>query len=96
MNIGSVVINKCLHMGVPKGQVGIVFEDYGSGYQIIWKNGEYCGYGHDEAETFFSDTGIDSGLRYNFTNVIQLSNDYRNRVFDNAFATAERNLLIYG
>lgn len=96
MNIGQAVINKCQHMGVPKGQVGIVFENYGSGHQIIWKNGEYCGYSLDEAQTFFSETGIDSGLVYNFTNVINLSNDYRNGVFSNAFATAERNLLIYG
>ena len=51
LNVGDVVRTKFAVMGNPVGAVGIVFEDYGTGAQIIFPNGEYCGWGTNEYDT---------------------------------------------
>lgn len=84
-------------MGVPAMSVGIVFDEYllgfESGVQVIWQNGEHCGYSRDEEPSFFYKTGKHVPLNYVFTNVIRLNDDYRNGKFTRYFEQAANEII---
>ncbi len=75
-----------------KGTIGVVFNDYGDGVQVIFPNGKYDGF-HSEHERmmwknqteldfFLEKVGFDPLLsNYRFTNVMQVEKDFRVGVF---------------
>lgn len=65
------------------GQLGVVFDDYDTGIQVIFEHGDYCGFANDEITTFLIVLPLFSYevSNYSFDNVIRLSNDYANNVF---------------
>lgn len=93
LKVGQIVRSKKDHPGAPSGSVGVVFEDYMSGIQVIWETGEYHGYnkGHgsnaNEIKLFIQQTSMINinNSAYVFRNVIKLMEDYRNGVFLEAF-----------
>jgi hypothetical protein len=77
-------------LGNPEGTVGVVFNDYGTGVQIIFPNGEYDGFDKEEQELFLTPCGIASGRAshcqgYVFRNVIQVSRDFGDGYWTHAF-----------
>lgn len=87
--VGMLVRLKCRCLGNDPGTIGYVFDDYGDGCQVIFPNGEYCGFGdvfpdNDEVKIYF-DIVKQSGLNYLFTHVIKLSRDFKDGYFKEAF-----------
>jgi len=76
---------------VKKGDIGVVIDVYDlkqDGVQIIFSNGEHCGFSQGEQKEFLTNIGVTSnqGIKeYKFTNVSQLQEDFREGVFDAAF-----------
>lgn len=95
--IGQVVMCKSEHMGVPICAIGIVFDEYvignDDGVQVIWQNGEYCGYSRDEEPSFYDKTQVQIPLNYQFTNVIKLREDFLRGNFHQYFEEAAKQLL---
>ena len=91
MKIGTIVKLKVNCLGNYPGTTGVVFEEYDlgepGGSQVIFKNGDYCGFSPDEQKDFFDDyRGFDYDVAtYQFTNVIKLSRDFDNGIFDKVF-----------
>ena len=80
MRIGTIVTLEISCLGNRKGTRGIVFNDYP---QIIFENGEYDGFSKSDLEQFVSEIGYNSNMsHYVFTNVMQLSRDFENGLFD--------------
>ena len=86
-------------LGVRAGDLGVVFNVYsdsaGTGFQVMFSNGEYNGFSEDEqmGERFVTEADyflevldlIPELSAYRFKNVIQLSEDYRKGVFNVGF-----------
>jgi hypothetical protein len=64
---------------VSKGELGWVFEDYGTGVQVIFENGGYCGFGNDELY-LLKDLNVrrDEYANYEFVLIFRVLDDYRN------------------
>jgi len=98
MRVGTIVELKIKCLGNNPGAIGVVFGDYGDGFQAIFENGEYDGFsnrrimldGQTECEYFLKEIGLELLLAdYEFENVIQVSEDFRNGVFKPAFQRKE-------
>ena len=82
--IGSVWALKVDCLGNPAGTLGYCFEEYkdyeirgATGIQVIFPNGEYCGFSAKEQEEFFDFVNYDMRyVYYKFTNVINVSLDF--------------------
>ena len=90
LKVGSIVRLKeyCLKNQV--GTLGVVYEEYyldnDPGYSIIFENGEYDGFSPDEQGNIIERIGYDPKLgNYKFKNVMQLSDDFRKGLFNDAF-----------
>jgi hypothetical protein len=88
--IGKVVKLKVDCLGNKAGTLGVVFNDYGDGYQAIFENGDYDGFstvntmpnGQVEADYFLEVIGQDTLLSdYEFKSVMKVSWDYDSGVF---------------
>lgn len=82
--LGDIVTLKVECLGNPAGTKGFVYEFYQLGdhigISVIFVNGEYSGFSYEETLTFLEDAGhVD--LPYTFSNVIKLSEDFRNGYF---------------
>lgn len=89
-NVGDLVIcqTEFPAIGVKKGDVGVVFDIYGSGdTQIIFRGGGYSGFSAGEMEVYL-DYLDHFDLDYKFDNVHQLNHDYERGYFDDAFNAA--------
>jgi hypothetical protein len=92
IRLGSVVKLTCYCLGNSAGTVGLVINDYGTGVQVIFPNGEYDGFSRvnakslgykSEIDLFLTEEDWDKELAlYEFTTVIQLDDDFRRGVFD--------------
>ena len=93
MKVGTIVKLKVACLGNEKGTLGVVFYDYGDGFQVIFENGNYDGFSIDEeitrtgtrieADYFLEEVGFEESLAsYQFTNVIQVCAAYRRGLFD--------------
>lgn len=86
--VGTQVRLKVKCLGNEPGTVGLVFHDYKTGCQVIFPNGEYCGFAdeenNDEVEEFFELLGI-FPIEYRFQHVMQLSRDFKAGLFKEAF-----------
>lgn len=98
MRVGTIVKLKVHCLGNNPGTLGVVFYDYGDGFQAIFENGEYDGFstkrtiniGITEDVYFLKEVGFEPLLAdYKFKNVIQVSTDFRNGVFNSAFKRKE-------
>lgn len=83
MKVGLVVKLKLPCLDNPPGTFGICYYDYGDGCQFIFENGSYDGFSDEEQKDFLVVMGANLRLsNYHFKNVIRLSEDFRNGVFD--------------
>ncbi len=98
MRVGTIVKLKVECLNNDPGALGVVFGNYGEGFQVIFENGEYDGFstrriienGETEADCFLKECGIAPDLTdYVFKNVIQVSNDFRNGVFNSVLKRKE-------
>jgi hypothetical protein len=103
--VGKIVKLKVDCLGNKAGTLGVVFHDYGDGYQAIFENGNYDGFstvhkmpnGQVEADYFLDVIGYDSGelttrcatAGYKFKNVMQVSLDYESGIFDHIWKNKE-------
>ena len=92
MRVGTIVKLKVACLGNEKGVLGVVFYDYGQGFQAIFKNGNYDGFSTKhlmslgqavEANYFLEEVGFEESLAaYQFKNVMQVVADYKKGLFD--------------
>ena len=93
MQVGTIVKLKRDCLDNPKGAIGVVFYDYGDGFQAIFPNGNYDGFSTDDKEEVFGglteadfileEVGFEPVLSgYQFKNVITVEQDFRRGVFD--------------
>lgn len=96
MQVGTIVKLKRDCLDNPKGAIGVVFYDYGDGFQAIFPNGNYDGFSTDEKEDVFGglteadfileEVGFEPSLAdYQFRNVITVDLDFRRGLFDVVF-----------
>lgn len=70
-----------------KGTIGVVFNDYGDGEQLIFPNGNYDGFSNEEKKDFLEYVGHDTKTEnYKFKNVITVSNDFRWGLWEHIFS----------
>lgn len=98
MKVGTIYKLKVDCLENKAGTLGVVFNDYGEGVQVIFKNGNYDGFSvtnnlgigdinKTEAETFLEEVGFEESLAgYQFKNVIQVAVDYRDGLFNIAWS----------
>lgn len=92
MRVGTVVKLKRDCLGNKVGILGVVFYDYGDGFQAIFENGNYDGFhtegnfadtNQTEADFILQEVGFEPSLaNYQFQNVIRVSEDFRKGLFD--------------
>jgi hypothetical protein len=85
--VGDVVKCKRFILGNEPGTEGVVYEMYAigesHGVSVIFANGEYDGFAPDEQALFLERVGHDEWLSgYKFENVMKLSKDFDDGVFD--------------
>ena len=93
MQVGTVVTLKVHCLGNRAGSLGVCYEKYVigglEGHSFIFQNGDYDGFSPDEVVELLDVVGmIYSCAGYQFKNVIQLSRDFKNGVFSDAFSGA--------
>ncbi len=92
LSVGTIVRLKAACLNNPVGTLGVVFNDYGTGSQVIFANGKYDGFDttkiiksfgyKTEADYFLEEVGFCRELMmYDFQNVIQLERDFESGVF---------------
>lgn len=91
--IGQIFIAKDDTFMNKKDDVCIVFDTYNlvghKGVQVIFENGEYCGYDETEIKRMFIDTEIHINLDYRFHSVMALSADFQQGRFKECFVIAK-------
>jgi len=93
VGVGTLVRLKCDCLGNKAGTTGVCYEVYElsgrKGYSFIFENGRYDGFSPDEVDVFLEELGDYTPISsYKFKNVIKLTEDFRNGVFDEAFSEA--------
>ncbi|KKN55609.1 hypothetical protein LCGC14_0580810 [marine sediment metagenome] len=100
MKVGTICKLKVNCLNNKAGTLGVVFNDYGDGFQAIFENGSYDGFSTTrdlpsqtrsvaqiEADYFLEEVGFEESLAaYQFKNVNQVFVDYIHRVFDIAWS----------
>jgi hypothetical protein len=100
MRVGTIVKLKVECLGNKQGALGVVFNDYGDGSQVIFENGKYDGFaeineverfkGQTEKDYFLEEVGFaDSLAGYQFQNVMQVSEDYDKGIFNAVLRTGK-------
>ncbi|MFV2016689.1 MAG: hypothetical protein ACC656_14760 [Candidatus Heimdallarchaeota archaeon] len=93
MTVGTIVKLKVPCMGNSPGTKGVAFNDYQQGCQFIFENGDYDGFSNEldnvfqgtEQSAFLEEIGFDDKItNYQFKNVMQVTQDFRNGVFNSA------------
>ena len=84
--VGTIVELKIKCLGNKPKTRGVCFNDYGSGSQFIFENGECDGFSDDEIKQFLNIIDYSYALEtYNFKNVMQVYRDYAAGKFNSAF-----------
>ena len=87
MTIGDVVVLKTPCLGEDLHSVGVVFNDYGSGVQVMFEKGGYDGFGNEEQDMFLILRGHDAqSSMYHFKNVMSTSIDFESGFWDHVFS----------
>lgn len=90
MEVGTQVELLVPCLGCDVGTIGVVYNSYQDhtdenrfGVQIIFENGEHDGFSYQEQQSFVRLVGHDvKNMNYEFKNVMRVSEDYRNGVFN--------------
>lgn len=78
-------------LGNAPGSVGICYDEYEGGSSFIFENGNYDGFSTSEQDMMLNYVGEDDELsHYEFKNVMKVSDDFRQGVFD--FKRIKKNL----
>ena len=87
LKVGQKVVTKVNTFICKAGDKGVVYENYGTGYGIIFEDGEFDGFSHDEVDEMITPTDeiVPEISGYVFKNVLQLSQDFDNGKFKKAF-----------
>jgi len=91
--VGEVFRLKIECLGNPINTIGVCYQKYPDfdffgeeGLSIIFPNGNYAGFSFEERVHMVEFIRIEESLKwYVFTNVIQLSEDFRNGIFNEGF-----------
>lgn len=84
--VGNLMKLKRNCLGNSIGTIGVVFNDYGSGIQVIFPNGKYDGFGIDDMDNWIDQVGHSSDHElYEFKNVMQVSQDFKNGLWNSVF-----------
>lgn len=88
MKVGDIYKLKVECLGNKVGALGVVFNVYDGGFQVIFEDGQYDGFAiGGEAEIYLEQVGHDDRAgQYRFKNVIKLSEDYRMGAFSHVFS----------
>ncbi len=99
MKVGTICKLTVDCLGNKTGTLGVVFNDYGDGFQVIFANGNYDGFStldnkatvgkHEKIEVdyFLEEVGFEESLAgYQFKNVMQVATDYRKGLFNIAWS----------
>lgn len=102
MKVGTICKLRVECLGNEAGTLGVVFNDYGDGFQVIFENGNYDGFstqvkmmggsGRDplmqsEESAYLEEVGFEESLaRYKFRHVTQVSEHYRQGKFNRAWS----------
>lgn len=99
MKVGTICKLKVDCLGNKAGTLGVVFYDYGDGFQCIFENGNLDGFstssevtalvpgGEIEADYFLEEIGFEESLAgYQFKNVVKVAVDYKAGVFNIAWS----------
>lgn len=94
MRVGTKVKLKVACLGNDPGTIGVVFYDYGDGFQAIFSNGSYDGFslvhkmpnGQIEADFILEKVGFVEQLSgYEFKNVLTVEDDFRKGLWGEVF-----------
>jgi len=100
MKVGTICKLKVDCLGNKAGTLGVVFYDYGDGFQAIFENGNYDGFSirlfrsaeSTEVDRFLEEVGFEESLAgYQFKNVIQVSNDFDLGLFNIVWSEGWKN-----
>jgi len=81
--VGTIVELKIACLGNLVKTRGVCFNDYVSGSQFIFENGEYDGFSNEDIKLFLNIIDFSYELEsYIFYNVMVVSQDYRSGKFD--------------
>lgn len=98
MKVGTICKLKVDCLGNFAGTLGVVFNDYGDGCQVIFENGCYDGFsetgegsgarqGLTEADFYLEKVGFEGSLAgYQFSTVMRVGMDYRKGFFNIAWS----------
>lgn len=100
MQVGTIVRLRKYCLGNPEGTLGVVFYNYGDGFQTIFANGKYDGFStkirdgfyvntipKPESDFFLQEIGFEPLLaNYKFENVNKVSRDFESGLFDCVFS----------
>ena len=94
LKVGDVVVLKMPALGCETEAKGVVYATYQDfdihskqGVSVIFENGNYDGFSWSEQQSFFSNIHIfeSERINYNFSNVMQLTKDFRKGYWNNIF-----------
>jgi len=86
LTVGTVVRLQVPCLGNEAGTLGVGFNDYEDGCQFIFENGDYDGFSLEEQENYLEFVRIEPSLiNYKFINVVQVSRDYQDGIFNKGF-----------
>jgi len=81
--VGTIVKLKKECLGNKPGTIGVCFNDYDTGSQFIFENGEYDGFSDEEIKLFLDIIDFSYELEtYDFISVMYLADDFKKGVFD--------------
>lgn len=87
MKRGTIVRLKMPCLGNDAGDLGVCYEEYDIGEpgagSVIFENGSYDGFNPAEQIMFLEEIGFNADIaNYQFMNVMQLSRDFENGMFN--------------
>jgi hypothetical protein len=86
MTTGDIVLLRRPMLGEEQHSVGVVFYDYTEGVQVIFMDGGYDGFSSQEQTDFLLLVGHDEqSTLYQFKNVMQVSFDYQEGMWNHVF-----------
>jgi hypothetical protein len=87
--VGTIVVSRHTPEGTlhVNGLIGVCFNDYATGSQFIFSNGDYDGFSEEEQNTMLEVLGIEeSSAGYKSTNIMSVNDGYRIGYWNEAFA----------
>lgn len=83
--MGDLVRVTTSFMGEPQGVLAVVYDLYPGGVLIITENGADLGVFNEEEQEMYLELEKNTSFNYSFKNVMQLSRDFDDGVFNKVF-----------